>query len=608
MRLRLLIEIALPLIALLLAGLFRWLPACLWSAPSRVLRLFAPNGRRAIVSSAVLTVVMCAVLSWARFPRASIHDEFAYLVTADTFAHGRLTNPPHPMWQHFESFHLIQRPSYQAKYPPAQGLSIAAGQVLTGHPIAGVWIGMAAAAAAVCWMLLAWVPPRWALLGGLMPALRFGTAPFWDTIWFGYWSTTYWGGAVALAGGALLFGALPRLMREPRPQEAVALALGVGILANSRPYEGIVVVLPTGLLIAGWMLTHRAQWKPMLVRAFPAAICVLGVSAAAMGYYNYRVTGDPLKPPYIVYSDQYDIVPLIAFQPLKPDKTYNHPALRALQYGYMLDAYNKKRAGFGVSISDFTDPAVFFLGYALLPALFWLTRRPWNRWLLFALAVVVLSILANKIITTMRLHYHYLAPAAPWIIFLAVEGLRRARLFRLRGRRLGRPLTEAMLAACLLSFVGGCIVYKVYLPRGFIEIGMYRTEIEQRLNATPGKDLVIVQYDPARSVLQDWVYNGADLDGAPILWARDLGQERNRELFEYYSYRRIWVLNPFSDPPDLHPLPNVLRSPTSAVGNRASAANTTPPNTTAPLRRVEPKSGQLPSSKESVGSAVDTRR
>jgi hypothetical protein len=107
-----------------------------------------------------------------------------------------------------------------------------------------------------------------------------------------------------------------------------------------------------------------------------------------------------------------------------------------------------------------------------------------------------------------------------------------------------------MLATCLVSLVAGCVVHRLRVPRGLTRISQYRPEIEQQLKSTPGNDLVRGRYDPSHP-LQDWVYNGADLDGAPIVWARDLGPEKNRELFDYYSDRRIWELTPDNLPPDL---------------------------------------------------------
>ena len=40
-----------------------------------------------------------------------------------------------------------------------------------------------------------------------------------------------------------------------------------------------------------------------------------------------------------------------------------------------------------------------------------------------------------------------------------------------------------------------------------------------------------------------FVFNDADIDASPIVWANDMGAERNAELLRYYSSRKAWVLN-----------------------------------------------------------------
>ena len=184
-----------------------------------------------------------ALLTGVPLPR--YHDEFSYLLAGDTFAHGRLTNPPHPMWVHFETFHVIWHPTYMSMYPPAQGLMLALGEVL-GNPWIGQLLASALMCAAICWMLQGWIPLRWALLGGVLVMARLGL--------LSYFTNGYWSACVPALGGALVLGALPRIQHGARRLDAAIMAVGLFILANSRPYEGFLVSLGVAIALLAWMV------------------------------------------------------------------------------------------------------------------------------------------------------------------------------------------------------------------------------------------------------------------------------------------------------------------------------------------------------------------
>jgi hypothetical protein len=509
-------------------------------------RVFARLARRQRLSVVLVGLsviaIRAALIPILGIPQPRFNDEFSYLLAGDTFAHGRLTNPTHPMWIYFESFHIIEQPTYMSMYPPAEGMALAAGQIL-GHPWIGQILVTALMCSALCWMLQGWLPPPWALLGAAIAVLRLAI--------LSYWMNTYWCASVAALGGALVLGAWPRLRRNLRVGDAVLMAMGLAILANSRPYEGLAFAMPVAFAMLFWLASknHPAFGQSLFGQSVPRVVvpilCVLLVAAAATGYYYYRVTGDPFRMAYQTNRDTYAIAPYFIWQTPRPEPAYHHAVMRDF-YRAALTEFETNRTFTGYlrrNVAKFVSWWQFYLG-PLLTLPFLAFPRVLRQTEMRLPVTICAAMVVGFAIQTWTLP-HYFSPAVGAIYILLVQCLRQLWHWRLGGRPIRPALVRTIpVLACamiILRMTAAAIHVQIepQWPRG----NLGRASILRQLQQQPGLHLVIVRYGPQPDPTLDWVYNEADIDAAKVVWARDMGNDHNQELLNYFKDRRLWQVN-----------------------------------------------------------------
>ena len=519
---------------------------------------FVAVARRPVVASIVVFVAtfgaaMVFKIAMGAAPRPMMHDEHSYVLGAETFLRGRLTNPPHAMARHFETFHVLQRPTYTSKYPPANALVIAAGWKLGGDPYVGVALSFALMCASLCWMLQRWIGR---VLGfGLPLVVGLGLAHT-------YWATSYWGGAVAAGAGALVLGAAYRLIRTPSAtkasvtaRNAVVLALGLLVLANSRPYEGLWFALPIMIVLLVHLVRRDAAPRMALLRsAVVPFVLVMAMGGGAMLAYNHAVTGRWSEMPYSAYAKARDPVPVFLWQRMP---AYTPPQDRVMrrfveetQLQYTKAQTLRGRAKFAYSALGFfifLVPATVLFPFLLLPLL--LRHRPTRL-----AAAATVSMLLGMTVTTYYLH-HYAAAATGAILAIYGACLRLFGRLRLGRRRIVRPLAVAVLGIwASLGFAHAVI--RVGTERGKVGWADHRHAIADSLMRRGSKNVVFVRYVEPHPTESEWVFNSADIDASPVVWARDMGAE-NGELLRYYRDRAAWIVDvgPDEGPFPVRPYP-----------------------------------------------------
>ncbi len=528
------IELALTLLLVLLA--LMWRP---WIAPLAARLARMPVWCLALLA-ALPVVLRLALLRNHPVPTPDLYDEFGHLLVADTLRHWRLANPPHAMHRFFETFFVLQQPTYSSIYPIGNGLMLALGWTLLGLPWAGVLVSVAALCGLCYWMLRGWVTPGWALYGGILAVFEFGP--------LNQWTNNYWGGAFSAAAGCLVFGALPRLRNRGQLRDGVLLGLGLAMHGLSRPYESIFLVVGVGLfLLAGSWGTLR---RPLCVAGL-VLLSALGITLLQ----NKRVTGEWTTLPYALSQYQYGVPAALTFQ---------KPPVPHLQLTPQQELDYRMQANFhpgADTLGSYLARMMFRIRYYrfyFYPPLYlalvaFLVSIRSYRWLWVALTCLVFALGINFF---PAFQFHYLAAVVCLFLLMSVKGLER--LSRLPH---GKEAVRLIVFLCIAHFT---FWYGAHLTDpDVLRFDVWdsinhqnperRIEVAKEIAQMPGKLLVFVRYWPQHIFQDEWVYNGADIDGQRVVWARDLGDSENRQLEHYYGDRKYLLLEPDSRPPRLGP-------------------------------------------------------
>ena len=445
---------------------------------------------------------------------------------------------------------MLQQPSYSSIFPLGQGIALALGRAIFGHPWAGVLLSEAALCALCYWMLRGWISAGWALAGGLLAVLQFGPLT--------YWMNSYWGGAVSGIAGCLVFGAMGRLLplphgrgseasgAGPRPAFAILLGVGLGLELLTRPYECVFLVA----IVAAFLLYN---WKRVAL-AVPLVVAATLPFLSLTLAQNRAVTGSWTTLPYMASRYQYGVPTTFTMQPVpEPHRELTPEQQRG--YDVQSEVHDQESAlSLWERLLDRAGNIRFFLFPALLVALpvflfaLWRDRRLWWP------AASILLLLAGSAFYP-YFYPHYIAAVACAFMLVAVVAL----------KRMPRMAANAILFLAVAHFAFWYGVH-AYGNQDFLDaFGPFelfdfvnhgdpegRRPILKQLQQAPGNQLVFVRYAPFHP-LREWISNAADIDRSKVVWALDLGPEEDRKLLDYYPDRTVWLAEPDARPPRLLP-------------------------------------------------------
>jgi len=537
--------LALLLAVIFLAALLGW---------KRIEPRASRLAQRTLWSMALLAsvpiVLRLALLAHHPVPSPDVYDEFSHLLVADTLRHFRLANPMHPLHQFFETFFVLQEPSYSSIYPLGQGLLLALGWMVFGTPWSGVILATTAFCALCYWMLRGWTTPGWALAGGALAVMEFGP--------LNQWMNGYWGGSLAAAAGCLVFGALPRLRAGTSRRDSVLLGLGIAVHLLTRPYEtlflGLAVVL---FFLPAFRIPGEVR---RLARSAALASLVVAPAIGLTLLQNRQVTGHWTTLPYSLSQYQYGVPAALTFQS-NPEPHADLTPQQQMDYRMQTSF----RPSGGESLRSYLERLEYRVRYYrffFLPPLYLALAAfvPALRQYRFAWVAVTVTLFALGTNFFPAFQVHYVAAVTCLFVLMCVTGLEWLGRLAIRGRPAGAEAARLIFFVCVAHFLFWYGLHVFDTGEISLAVRPYETwdninhgperriSVKQELDRAPGDLLVFVHYAPQHIFQEEWVWNAADIDRARVVWARDLGPEENAKLLAYYPTRTPLLFEPDARP------------------------------------------------------------
>ena len=291
-------------------------------------------------------------------------------------------------------------------------------------------------------------------------------------------------------------------------------------------------------------------------RAWAAILLTGTLGAAWLGYYNYRVTGSAVTLPYVEYDRQYPSTRHVNLLPLPPSHQFPHLDF-TLMDRWEREAWARTRSAafLTIRLGDVAKMLTTFLGsfMLLIPVVLFgceLLHTPRLKLLWWCLLTGCIAMAIGT-----QYYEHYAAPILPVILILTVQAFRHLRVFEYSGRPVGKFLCRA-IPAVMLVLAAGSQAVQLYRTK-FIAAPYYPNTKKDRLENTlaerPGGHVIFVRYTKYRFPQEEWIYNRADIDNAPVVWAQDMGPLENRRLMDYFKGRTFWLLKPDENPSQTEP-------------------------------------------------------